>query len=159
MTYTWDEIKENWLVGGQVAVSPDEVTRAFNTVAARFGRGWVEASRMHGGVVTRGTTDVLYVVTLGQMFEVLGNAPNAEGLFEKVRKNDSDARAEMTAAYLVRKDNASATIEFEPRVMVGRRSRKPDFRVQRNQSLGSTLRSPSQEGQVRKSMCCKTLKG
>jgi hypothetical protein len=62
--YGWQEIEEDWLLGNQLALPHDEVVRAFNVVEARFGREWIEASRTDSGVITRGTSPTLHVVTL-----------------------------------------------------------------------------------------------
>lgn len=131
MTYTWDQIEYDWLDGGRLALSQAEVVRAFNAVAGRFGQDWVEASRIHNGVVVRGMAPALHIVTLGQMLESLGDAPNADLLLDKVGKGQPDARAELTAIHLVRVGSPDVAIEIEPSVLVGTRNRKPDFRVRR----------------------------
>jgi hypothetical protein len=65
MTYTWQEIEQDWLGGSSgLAASPDEVVTAFNMVAGLFGREWVEASRTRNGVVSGGTSFVLRIVIL-----------------------------------------------------------------------------------------------
>jgi len=131
MTYTWQEIEQDWLGGGSgLAASPDEVLSAFNEVAARFGRDWVEATRTRNGITSRGDAPTLYIVTQAQLLRALDGVSNTQGLLEKLRQNDPDARAELIAIYLMRTGNPAAVVEAEPEVQVGTRNRKPDFRAQ-----------------------------
>lgn len=133
MTYTWDEIEAGWLGGQRLVVSPEEVTKAFNTVATRFGRDWVETSRMHSGSVVGGTQPALHIVTLCQMLESLGDAPNSDQLLAKVRAEAADARAELAAIHLLRSGRPATDLEVEPSVVVGSRNRKPDFRIRESE--------------------------
>lgn len=90
--YTWQEIEQEWLGGvSGLAASPDEVLSAFNAVAARFGREWVEATRTRNGVASRGAIATLYIVTMARLLRSLDGATNAAGLLEKVRPNDPTA--------------------------------------------------------------------
>jgi hypothetical protein len=131
MAYTWEEIEQDWLEGSSgLAASADEALVAFNEVAARFGRDWVEATRTRNGVASRGMAPTLYIVTLGRLLRALDGVPNTAGLLEKLRQGDQDARAELIAIYLMRIENPPAVIEAEPEVQVGTRTRKPDFRAQ-----------------------------
>jgi hypothetical protein len=130
MTYTWQEIEEGWLGGaGGMAASPDEVLSAFNDVCLRFGKGWIEASRVKNDVTGRGIAPTLYIVTLARLLQALNSAPNATRLIEKVRQGNPDSRAELIAIYLLRAENPNALIEVEPEIRVGTRNRMPDFRA------------------------------
>jgi hypothetical protein len=129
MTYTWQEIEQDWLGGSSgLAASPDEVVTAFNMVAGLFGREWVEASRTRNGVVSGGTSFVLRIVILARLLATLDGVPNATRLVDKVREGNPDARAELIAIYLLRSGNPDISVEVEPEVRVGARDRKPDFR-------------------------------
>ncbi len=128
MTYTWQEIEQEWL-GGGLATTPDEVLTAFNEVASRFGREWVEATRTRNGIASRGASPTLYIVTLARLLHALDGAPNSAALIEKVRRGNLDARAELIAIYLLRSENTEALVEVEPVIRVGGRNRKPDFRT------------------------------
>lgn len=131
MAYTWQEIEQDWLGGGSgLAASHDEVLSAFNEVASRFGRDWVEATRTKNGIASRGMAPTLYIVSLGQLLRALDGVPNTARLLEKVRQGDADSRAELIAIYLIRAGNPDAVVEAEPEVQVGTRHRKPDFRTQ-----------------------------
>jgi hypothetical protein len=130
MTYTWQEIEQDWLGGSSgLAASTDEVVTAFNAVASLFGREWVDASRIRNGVVTRGTSPTLYIVTVARLLAALDGVPNATALLDKVREGHPDARAELIAIYLLRSGNPGVLVEVEPEVRVGERDRKPDFRT------------------------------
>ncbi|TDP96374.1 hypothetical protein [Labedaea rhizosphaerae] len=127
--YTWREIDENWLLGAQLALSPDEVTRAFNTVAERFGREWVEARHLHRGLPHHGILPTIRVVRLGQQLATLDNAPGSAHLLAKVREGIPDALAELSSIHLVCAGDSTHSLEVEPDIVVGARNRKPDFRV------------------------------
>jgi hypothetical protein len=130
VTYTWQEIEHDWLGGSSgLAAPPGEVHSAFNEVASRFGREWVEATRTRNGVVSRGTSPTLYIVTLAQLLHKLDATPNSSALIEKIRQGNSDARAELIAIYLLRNGNPEVLIEVEPEIQVGGHNRKPDFRA------------------------------
>ena len=114
MTYTWQEIEQDWLGGGSgLAASHDEVLSAFNEVSSRFGRDWVEATRTKNGIASRGMAPTLYIVSLGRLLRALDGVPNATRLLEKVRQGDHDARAELIAIYLIRAGNPEALVEVE----------------------------------------------
>ncbi len=131
MTYTWPEIEQDWLGGGGgLVASPDEVLSAFNEVAKRFGREWVEATRTRNGIPSRGLAPTLYIVTMARLLRSLDGLPNAAGLLEKVNRGSYDARAELVAIDLIRDENPGAIVEVEPEIKVGGRDRKPDFRTQ-----------------------------
>jgi len=130
VTYTWQEIEQDWLGGvSGLAASSAEMVSAFNEVAARFGREWVEATRTRNGTASRGTSPTLYVVTLARLLRALDGAANSAALIEKVRRGNLDARAELIAIYLLRSENQQALVEVEPEIRVGGRNRKPDFRT------------------------------
>jgi hypothetical protein len=130
MTYTWQEIEQDWLGGSSgLAASPEDVVSAFNAVASLFGREWVDASRIRGGAVGGGTSPTLYIVTLARLLGALDGVPNATALLDKVREGHPDARAELIAIYLLRAGNSEVLVEVEPEVRVGERDRKPDFRT------------------------------
>jgi hypothetical protein len=130
MTYAWQEIERDWLGGsGGLARTPEEVTSAFNEVASRFGRDWVEASRTRNGVAIRGSSPTLYIVTLARLLRAVDALPNSAALIEKVRQGSPDARAELIAICILRSENREAVVEIEPEVTVGAHKRKPDFRA------------------------------
>jgi hypothetical protein len=111
MTYTWQEIEQDWLWRRQWSrASHGEVLSAFNEIASQFGRDWVEATRTKNGVASRGMAPTLYIVSLGQLLRALDGVPNTTRLLEKVRQGDADSRAELIASYLMRTGNPAAVI-------------------------------------------------
>jgi hypothetical protein len=132
--WTWAEIEAEWLIGGRVAVSPEEVVTAFNKAEEVLGREWIEAiGSLHAGSPLRGTSPTLHVVTVGQHLASIDGASGVAELIGKLRANDASAFAELTAAHLVRSRHPDFDLEFAPEVQVGigGRSRKPDFRIRR----------------------------
>jgi hypothetical protein len=129
--FTWNEIEEDWLAHSELALSDDEVVTAFNKVCEFFGREWVESSRIRDGVVVRGTSTTLDIVTLGKFLAVLGDAPNAEHLLAKIRNRKNDAWAELAAIYLLRFGQSEVELALEPTVIVGGDEGKVDSAVRR----------------------------
>jgi hypothetical protein len=129
LAWTWDEIDQDWLLGSKLAATPDEVVTAFNRVDHVLGRGWIEASRTHSGVPSRGTLVTLHVVTTGQLLANLDSISGTDELIEKLRIHDASAFAELTALHLIRSQEPSSIIEVGPSDRVGDRNRRPDFRV------------------------------
>jgi len=80
MTWTWDEIRRDWLHDGGLADEPEVVVDAFNRVESYFGRNWIEQSRVWGGVLVRGSAPTLNVVTRGRE----GMAIHARRCFPRV---------------------------------------------------------------------------
>jgi hypothetical protein len=134
MTYSWQDIQQDWLGDSLIAIAPDEAVAAFNGVMDKFGRDWVEASRTHGDGMARGVTPTLHIVTLGLMLRALNGAPNSHGLLEKLRNNQPDAWAELCAIYLLCSDSPEVSKEIEPEVVVGQRNRVPDIRARSGES-------------------------
>lgn len=128
-SYTWQEIQSDWLAGGTLTLSPEEVEASFNRVVEKFGREWIEASRTTNGAVSRGVQPSLKIATLGLLLQVLDRASDPSSLLEKIRDRQEDAWAELCAIYLVCSDKADFAIELEPEITVDRRDPKPDFRV------------------------------
>jgi hypothetical protein len=113
--FTWQEIEQDWLGGSSgLAAAADDVVVAFNTVAAYFGRDWVEASRARSGGPTRGMWPTLHIVALGRRFAALDGIPNSQVLLDKLRRHQPDAIAEFTL--------------FEPVIQRGRGDRARDPR-------------------------------
>jgi hypothetical protein len=67
MTWTWDEVRREWLRDGGLADDPDVIVEAFNRVEWYLGRVWIEQSREWGGPVVSGTAVTLNVVIKGRL--------------------------------------------------------------------------------------------
>jgi hypothetical protein len=131
LPWTWEQIERDWLPGGGLARSADEVVESFNRVEAAFGREWIERSRMHSGAPVSGTSPTLQIVSLGERLASLDGLPGADPLVAKLRAGRADAAAEATAIYLLRSGDPLVEIELEPVVTVSERERRPDFRARR----------------------------
>jgi hypothetical protein len=147
--FSWQEIDQDWLDGGKLALPAEQVVHAFNVVAGRFGREWVEASRTHNGGVTRGTSPTLQIVTLGLLLESLGEAPNSGHLLVKVRRRLPDARTELAAIHLVCSRASGLDLEIEPAIIVGNLTFVSGVRVK----TGRTWRSRRPAPRRLKPMC------
>jgi hypothetical protein len=125
--WTWKEIDTDWLVGNQLALSPEEIVAAFDKAEEVLGHEWIEAI----GSRLRGPLPTLRVVTAGQRLACLDGAGGIEELVGKLQANGASAFAELTAAHLVRSQNQNSDLELGPIVQVENRRRKPDFRIRR----------------------------
>lgn len=131
LTYTWEEIEQNWLSDSRLATPQQEIVTAFNTVGRIFGRDWIEATRVQSGVIARGAHPTLNIVRLGQMLAPITGTVNSAGLLARVKRGNPGADAELTAAYLIRSADRSVELEIEPTVTVDSQIRNPDSRVRR----------------------------
>ncbi len=129
MTWNWEEISTTWLRESEIAIPQETVVAAFDRAEALLGRGWIESSRLHGGLVTWGAVPTLRVVWMGQRLASLDGAARAEELLERLRQNDASAESELTAIHLIRDGRADLDLELAPPTAVGLRIRHPDFRI------------------------------
>lgn len=127
--YTWEEIQSDWLAGGTLTSSHQEMVTSFNRVADKFGREWIEASRTNNGAVSRGAQPTLQIASLGLMLQVLDQASDPSDLIQNIRNRRDDVWAELCAAYLLCSDKPDISIEYEPEIIVGARNRKCDLGV------------------------------
>lgn len=131
MPWTWEEINNDWLIGNKIALTPEEVVAAFNRAEQVLGRDWVQSSRIHSGVPVQGTSPTLHVATIGRLLAAIDGLAGARQLIERLRAGDESAFAELMAVHLVHSGEPMLAIELGPPTRVGNRSRKPDFRAQR----------------------------
>jgi len=137
MTWSWDEIDNDWLEGAAIATAPDDAVAAFERAERFFGRSWIEAGRTQqtaaGPVLIRGSSPTLNVIVLGEHLVVLEAAVGCRSVVDKLKARDSSAYAELTAMWLTHTDGTD--LECEPEVAVGARRRKPDFRLKDPEGL------------------------
>jgi hypothetical protein len=124
------DIERDWLAGGVIAVSPDDVVTAFERVEEVLGRPWIEASRENRGAVSRGTSPTLHVVTMGRNLAALSVIVRGrDELIAQLRSKNHAAFSELTAIWLLFSQEPRIIVELYPAVASGR---VPDFRVRRN---------------------------
>ena len=124
MNWTLDLISQLWLGPSRISVEPEELVQYFNVREHILGREWMTQAR-HGAP---GTTPTLRVAVTGQKLAALDGLANSDALVKKLRSNHSSAYAELEAIHLLRA-HPDIDIELEPEVIVGVRSRRPDFRA------------------------------
>lgn len=127
MSLTWEHIQQDWLGGGQLALSPEVVVDAFNRVEDMLGREWIERLRTPDG--TTGTAPTLRVVTMGQMLASLDGVLGTKKLLASLRRGDASARAELMAIHLAAPGLKEIAVELEPSIIVEGRHANPDFRA------------------------------
>lgn len=130
MPWAFDEIEREWLDGGQIPITPQEVVAAFDRCERILGRDWIEQSR--GDI--RGPLSTLPVVVMGQRLAFLDGLLGSEQIIEKLRNRDPSAYAELHAIHLLGRDR-NTEFDLFPVVAVGARQRIPDLRVRRDGSL------------------------
>ena len=126
MTWTYEEIEQDWLGGSRIAVAPDEVLAAFVRCDRMLGRGWIDSAKQN----SKGSAPTLAVVAVGQQLAFLEDIAEPQRLIGKLRDRDQSAFAELRAIYLLR-SREPTRVELEPTVSVSGRERKCDFRIQR----------------------------
>ena len=129
MAWTWNEIRDEWLAGGLVAGSPQQIVDAFNLAESVFGRAWVEKARGPMGTAT-GSYPVIHVVYTAMLLRALEDVDGAQRLIEKLRRDESGSRGEAIACWLLRQTSSDLHIEYEPEA--GGTTRIPDFRLRRS---------------------------
>jgi hypothetical protein len=130
MSWTWEEIEADWLVGSPLAARPETVVEAFNRVERTFSRDWIEALRSSVvGTERAGAGPTLYMVSMGLLIASLDGIFGADKLLELLKQGKHSAIAEVTAIHLVRAARPDVTVELFPEVQVGNRRRQPDFRA------------------------------
>jgi hypothetical protein len=130
MNWTWQEIESDWLRGSHLALPPEGVVAAFDRVGRAFGREWIEASRLNGGNICRGTYPTLRVVITSHLIAALEGLQGAAPLLESLRQNNVSASAEAIAIHLLRTGRPDIIVELFPTVKVGKGERQPDLRAQ-----------------------------
>ncbi len=135
VSYTWDEIEQDWLGAlANLALSNEVVVAAFNGVERTFGRDWMETTRTLSGGRSTGVGPVLGVVSTGQWLESLHGIEDTGRLLEGLRSHDRAARTEAIAIHLLRSNDPRLEVELEPTVEVAGRDRVPDFRARKDGS-------------------------
>lgn len=126
MPWTFQQIAETWLGAPAAAIgfTEDELVATFDAVERLFGRAWLDDRRARG---SWGAMPTLGIARLGAWLIRFERAPGFATVLEKLRAGDGSAYAEIHAADLLCR--AETEIEFGPRVQVGTRERRPDFRV------------------------------
>ena len=126
MAWTWEQIEQDWLGDGRIAVPHAAAVDAFNRVERVLGREWMTGCRGSTGNAA-GTAPTLCVVTKGQLLLSLDGVRDTEKLLDKIRRGDHSATAELTGIYLLSSGRTDTTVELEPEVSVAGRNKRPDF--------------------------------
>ena len=89
MPWDWSEIEREWLHSCAIALRPDDVVRAFDTVERVLGRDWIESIRsgLGGAALHWGAMPTLTVAAMGQRLESLDSAVRAESLVGRLRQS------------------------------------------------------------------------
>ena len=132
MTWFWEHIDREWLAGSRIAVSPDEVVQAFITAERFLGLDWIESCRTSGGSTGSGSGPTLSVVVMGQKLQSIEGLVGSDALIARLRQGDRAAVAELTSIYLCRRNIPNVTVEIGVDVDIAGRTRKPDFRICRD---------------------------
>lgn len=131
MSYTWEEIKNDWLAGADISTSQAKIINSFESVERVFGRSYVESFRLHHGTVMRGTMPTHSVIDFGEKLALLDSIKNSSKLIHKLKTHDRSAFAELSAIYLLH--GYFTECEYEPEIKLKtKRNEKikyPDFRL------------------------------
>jgi hypothetical protein len=138
MTWTLEQIEREWFGGQCLQMPREDVESAFAAAERVRGRDWVLGSEIDLGNLSLpglgprgGFSQFLRVYWFGKRIQTVAGVPGADGLIERLLKNDAAAESELTAIHLLRSPHPESDVEIEPEVMVGNRLRRPDFRIRR----------------------------
>ncbi|MCC6267147.1 MAG: hypothetical protein IT300_06225 [Dehalococcoidia bacterium] len=139
--WSFAQIQRDWFGDAPVEIpwNPEEVERAFALAERVRGREWVLGQEFDptqipfpGIGIRGGWGEFVRVYWLGERLTALAGAIGAEMLLRRIAEGDDPATdSELTAIYLLRGDLTYLDLEIEPTVSVGRRTRRPDFRIRR----------------------------
>src|SRR5438105_8848545 len=98
MVWSWDAIEREWLAGGRVAATPQEIITAFTITERLLGQAWLDSKRIQSGVHVTGAQPVAVVVAMGRRLERLQHASGLDAVLRRIQTGDHAAVAELTAA-------------------------------------------------------------
>jgi hypothetical protein len=132
MTWSISKIRAEWLNGAEVPYPEVDVLRAFSNAEEARGREWVlGTTHGPGGWRRFGFAPFIRVYQFGTRIESLRDAHGAATLLARLARNEPGAESELAAIHLLRSKPSSTELEIAPEIRVGRRNRRPDFRIRR----------------------------
>jgi hypothetical protein len=136
MSYTLEDIKDNWLVDGTIPFSNEQTLEAFNQIKSSLGDGWLNKIKFNNGNETFGVLPTLTVVLLGLKLATLKKGRNYQSLISKLKSvNPTETKkglAELDAVYQLCNNEPDLDFELEPTVTrQGKTQSYPDFRVKK----------------------------
>lgn len=132
MAWSLKDIEEN-LLGSAINVlglSAQEAQDAVNRVEQVLGPSWIA-----GNIAGKGIAPAMQAISMGLRLPALDGVPDTARLVDKLRGNQDNADAELTALWLLRSIDPAAEVVLEPPVG----NRKADFRIHRQGEPGITV--------------------
>jgi len=136
MTWTLEEIEQDWFGGQRINLPRDEVEQAFAMAEQARGREWVlgpELPDMPAGFPGLGRrggfASFLRVYALGWRLQTVAGARGFDALLRRIIEEDQAAESELSAMHLLRARNPHTKLEVGPEMRIGKRNRQPDFRI------------------------------
>lgn len=127
MPWRWEDIERDWSAGSPIAYDRNEILQAFEIADRCLGEDWVRGQRVRGDVVVSGFAPILTVVSVGKQLQAVEGCIGADDLFGRIVMGNRAAFAELAGIYIARASGVE--IEIGQDVRVGKRIRKPDFRM------------------------------
>lgn len=150
MPYRWQDILQDWSLGGSVDYEKEDVVNAFNDVERIMGPKWLGLAFGQ----SRGTMVAIQIIDLGMTLKTIESIPNASKLISKIRnllpktifhgnrhkKPDPSvilssnrlhelAHSLQVARLIAHYRRHSFEVEVEPELPVRTEIKRPDFRV------------------------------
>lgn len=130
MTFSIDNIKQDWLGEGKTPYSTEEIVTSFNEVEATLGADWLPTFKSQFGY---GILPTMTIVSLCLKLHLIKKGVNFESLVAKLKlpitKNLQKAFAELNAIATICNNEQDIQFELEP--IVQSKSSMPDFRVKK----------------------------
>jgi hypothetical protein len=132
MAWSIEDVEDRLLNGkiGSIAMAPPAILEAINRAERMLGCDWIASTGS-----AKGLAPTMDIVGTGLRLGYLGGIAQSEKLTEGIRRKESSADAELTAVYLFRSSDPSASVELYPDVGTHR----ADFRVRRNSEPWTTV--------------------
>jgi len=135
MPWTLEEIETLWLGGERAQLPAEDVVRAFMSAEGIRGQEWVLSTlKTQGGGQQWGFAPFIQVYAFGTRIQTVTGVPGADALLGRLLQDDPAAHSELAAIHLLRSRCPDVELEIEPQVAIGKRQRRPDFRIR--QQLG-----------------------
>jgi hypothetical protein len=130
MGWDWATIESEWLGGtGPIASPQAAIVESFDLVEKVLGRKWMEEQLAAQSAPNQAPGPVASFVRIAEQLVRLRGCVGFSDVLRRMLEGQRAAFSELRAAYLCVVGHPDAIVEFNVAVTVGKKARRPDFRV------------------------------
>ena len=130
MGWDWATIESEWLGGSGPIASPQAaIVESFDLVEKVLGRKWMEEQLAAQSAPNQAPGPVASFVRIAEQLVRLRGCVGFSDVLRRMLEGQRAAFSELRAAYLCVVGHPDAIVEFNVAVTVGKKARRPDFRV------------------------------